>query len=166
MMAGHPSVARPDWLTAIRRYPIATFGGNLAWETAHMPLYTLWHTGTTRDITQAIIHCTLGDLVIATVALIVALVVAGSPAWPYERAGSVMAVMIAAGVGYTVYSEYLNTVVRGAWTYTEWMPTMPWLGTGLSPLAQWLIIPTVTLVWAGRTSPIGQQPRRAAIRHE
>jgi hypothetical protein len=166
MMAGHRSVARPDWLTAIRRYLIATFGGNLVWETAQMPLYTLWHTGTTRDIAQAIIHCTLGDLVIATVALIVALVVSGSPAWPYERAGSVMAVMVAAGVGYTVYSEYLNTVVRGAWTYTEWMPTMPWLGTGLSPLAQWLIIPTVTLVWAGRTSPIDQQPRRAASRPE
>lgn len=166
MMAGHPTVARPGWLTAIRRYLIATVGGNLVWETAQMPLYTLWHTGTARDIAQAIIHCTLGDSVIATVALVAALVVAGSPAWPYERAGSVIAVMVAVGVGYTAYSEYLNTVVRGAWTYTDRMPTMPWLGTGLSPLAQWLIIPTMTLVWAGRTSPIGQEPRREASRHE
>ena len=67
---------------------------------------------------------------------------------------------------YTVYSEYLNTVVRGAWAYTEWMPTVPWLGTGLSPLAQWLIIPTVTLIWAGRTLQLGVELRQEAYRRE
>jgi len=166
MMAGDPPVARPGWLIAIRRYLIAIMGGNLVWETAQMPLYTLWHSGTPREIAQAIIHCTLGDIVFATVALIAALVAAASPAWPHERAGPVITVMVALGIGYTIYSEYLNTVVRGAWTYSEWMPTVPWLGTGLSPLAQWLIIPTMALVWAGRTSPIGQRPRREASRHE
>ena len=147
---------QPDWLLVVRRYLVLTIAGNLVWETAQMPLYTLWHTGTVREIAQAIIHCTLGDVVIAIVALTAALVVAGSPAWPVERAGPVIAVLVIGGAGYTVYSEYLNTVVRGAWAYTEWMPTVPWLGTGLSPLAQWLIIPVVTLVWAGR--PMHRQP--------
>ena len=166
MTTHHPYCKQPDWLVAIRRYLIATTAGNLVWETAQMPLYTLWHTGTVREIAQAIIHCTVGDVIIAMVALTAALAVAGSPAWPHERAGPVIAVLVIGGAGYTVYSEYLNTIVRGAWAYTEWMPTVPWLGTGLSPLAQWLIIPTVTLIWAGRTLPLGVQLREEAYRRE
>jgi hypothetical protein len=53
-------------------------------------------------------------------------------------------------VGYTVYSEYMNTVVRQSWAYTEWMPRLPWLGTGLAPLAQWFVIPPLALLWAGK----------------
>lgn len=155
-----------DWLVAIRRYLVATIVGNLLWEVAQMPLYTLWVTGTTRELAQAIVHCTLGDIMIATIGLIAVLAVAGSPTWPRERAGVVIVGVVIAGVGYTVYSEYLNTVIRRSWTYTEWMPVVPWLGTGLSPLAQWLIIPTITLLWAGRTSrpaiDRGQEPYRHA----
>jgi hypothetical protein len=29
------------------------------------------------------------------------------------------------GVCYTIGSEYINTVVRRSWAYTEWMPTLP-----------------------------------------
>lgn len=148
-----PPDGQCDWLVAIRRYLVATSVGNLVWEAAQMPLYTLWYTGTAGEIAQAIVHCTLGDIVIATMGLIAVLAVAGSPAWPHERAGAVIVGVVIAEVGYTVYSEYLNTVVRQSWTYTERMPIEPWLGTGLSPLAQWLIIPTITLLWAGRTSP-------------
>jgi hypothetical protein len=50
------------------------------------------------------------------------------------------------GIGYTVFSEWLNVDVRATWAYTEQMPVLPPLGTGLTPLLQWLIIPTLT--WA------------------
>ena len=54
------------------------------------------------------------------------------------------------GMGYTVFSEYQNTVVRRSWAYTEWMPVLPWIGTGLAPLLQWLMLPPLALTWAGR----------------
>lgn len=165
-MTDYPPGKRPAWLTAIRRYLIATVGGSLVWETAQMPLYTLWQTGTAREIAQAVTHCTLGDIVIATVALVAALVVAGSPAWPHERAGSVIVVMVTVALVYTIYSEYLNTVVRGAWTYTEWMPTVPWLGTGLSPLTQWLIIPIAALMWAAQDPATSMERHMEASHHE
>jgi hypothetical protein len=30
------------------------------------------------------------------------------------------------------------------------MPRLPLLGTGLSPIAQWFVVPTAALVWARR----------------
>jgi hypothetical protein len=44
-----------------------------------------------------------------------------------------------------VLSEYVNTVIRATWAYSDLMPTMPWLGTGLAPLAQWIVIPGLAL---------------------
>ena len=144
---------RPDWLTVIRRYLVAVMAGNLVWETAQMPLYTLWNTGTAREIAWAVFHCTLGDGVIAAVGLIASLALAGSPVWPVQRAAAVIISVLIISVSYTIYSEYINTTVKQSWAYTIWMPRLPWLGTGLSPLAQWLIIPAVTLIWAGRGCP-------------
>jgi hypothetical protein len=128
---------RPNWLIAIRRYLIAIAFGNLLWETetAQMPLYTLWRAGTAAAIAQAVLHCTVGDVLIATLALVAALAVAGSAAWPNENVVSVAVVVVIGAASYTAYSEYVNTSVRKSWAYTEWMPTLPWLGT---VLRRWL----------------------------
>jgi hypothetical protein len=37
------------------------------------------------------------------------------------------------GLGYTVFSEWLNARIRQSWSYTEAMPVIPPLGTGLPP---------------------------------
>lgn len=108
-------------------------------------------------------------MLIATVGLAAGMALAGVPAWPEQRAVAVIAVVATAATaatGYTIYSEYLNTVVGQSWSYTETIPRLPWLGTGLSPLAQWLIVPVVALVWAGRAEPVrrgarpGNKPRQ------
>lgn len=140
----------PDWLTAIRRYLVAVAAGNLVWEFAQMPLYTLWQTGTPSRVAFAALHCTAGDVLIAATALLAALVVVGDTGWPGRQFVMVAATSGAIGVSYTLFSEHLNTMVRHAWAYSRLMPTLPWLGTGLVPLAQWLIIPPVALSWACR----------------
>jgi hypothetical protein len=141
-MEGIP--AAPDtWLSAIRRYLAVIAVGNLLWEFAQMPLYTLWRTGTVGGIVSAALHCTGGDVLIATAALVLALVVVGSSAWPRERFLPVAIAAMALGLGYTVFSEWLNIEVRRTWAYSDLMPVLPWLGTGLSPLAQWLVVPAL-----------------------
>jgi hypothetical protein len=57
---------------------------------------------------------------------------------------------VAIGLGYTVFSEWLNTVVRDGWTYAAAMPTVRigGLEVGLSPLAQWLVVPPLALLFA------------------
>lgn len=75
--------------------------------------------------------------------------------WPHERCAfrRVAAITIAGGVGYTVFSEWLNTTVRKSWAYSELMPIVPGLEIGLSPLAQWIVMPLLGFWWARRTCP-------------
>ena len=141
-----------QWLGALRIYLGFTTGLHLIWETAQLPLYTLWNTGSPQEIAFAVFHCTVGDLMIATLSLVLALVCFGGPAWPRERFIPVMVTTLAIGIAYTVYSEWLNTVVRKAWAYSEFMPTLPLLGTGLSPLLQWIVVPMLgfAAIWFRR----------------
>lgn len=134
------------WLPALRRYLAITAAGHLVWEVLHVPLYTIWSDGTAATITFAVLHCTGGDLLIATASLTGALVVAGSPWWPSERLRAVALLTLAFGVGYTVFSEWFNVSVRGSWAYSARMPTLPPFGTGLSPLLQWIVVPSAALV--------------------
>lgn len=77
---------------------------------------------------------------------------------PHFSVLHILSTVVIGTTGYTIYSEYVNTIVRRSWVYTEWMPMLPRLGAGLSPLAQWSIVPAVALVWAGRALPLRKQP--------
>jgi len=128
------------WLPAMRRYLAVIAVGNLVWEAAQMPLYTLRRTGSTQDIAFAVVHCTGGDVLVAAVSLLGSLLLFGTADWPRSRFLLVAAPTVVLGLGYTIYSEHLNTT-SNAWTYSELMPVLPGLGTGLAPLAQWLVMP-------------------------
>ncbi len=136
------------WLNVLRRYLAAMALGSLVWEFAHMPLYTLWETGSPGEIVFAAIHCTGGDILIAMSALLAALLLFGSGQWPeadYRRVG-LATVLI--GLGYTVFSEWLNIEVREAWAYRDLMPIIPVIDAGLSPVAQWIVLPVLAFWWA------------------
>ncbi len=145
------------WFPAMRRYLTAIAVGNLAWEAMQMPLYTLWRTGSTRDIAFAVVHCTGGDVLIAEAALVGSLLLLGGADWPRSHFLRVGGTAIVSGLAYTTYSEHLNTA-RSAWTYSELMPTLPWLGTGLAPLAQWVIVPALAFKAIG--SPLWSRAGR------
>lgn len=135
---------------------------NLLWETAQVPLYTLWRTGWPSEIAFAVLHCTASDVFIASGALVAALMVVGSPDWPATRFAPVTATAIAFGATYTVYSEHVNTAVTKSWAYSELMPIVPVLGTGLAPLAQWLLVPALSLAWAcHRAIPHDERVRKS-----
>ncbi len=88
-------------------------GANLLWEVLQLPLYTLWTTGSVREQVFAIAHCTAGDVLISTAALVAALLVFGDRRWPHKHFGRVAAATIAIGAGYTIYSEWVNTYGTG-----------------------------------------------------
>jgi hypothetical protein len=125
---------------AFRFVPI--FGAlSLAWETVHLPLYTIWREASPAENAFAVFHCALGDIAIGVASLLLALVVLRlrqPPSWPLAKLSTLTA---AFGVAYTVFSEWFNTSVEKTWTYSELMPELPVTGTGLSPVLQWLILP-------------------------
>ncbi|MBL8381255.1 MAG: hypothetical protein JNM79_25530 [Burkholderiales bacterium] len=83
----------------------------------------------------------MGDMLIAAAALLAALLVAGDARWPMTGFGRVAFLAVAAGVGYTVFSEWLNTTARGSWAYPEAMPVLPILEVGLTSVLQWVVVP-------------------------
>jgi hypothetical protein len=125
--------------------------GHLAWETAQLPLYTIWWTGTRREILFALIHCTGGDLLISAAALGLASLIARLSRRPFLGGGMILTAILL-GLSYSVFSEWLNTNIRQSWSYTEVMPVLPPLGTGLTPFLQWLLVPGLafaTTAYAG-----------------
>lgn len=128
-------------------------GLNLVWETAQLPLYTLWREASAGTMAFSVAHCTAGDIAIGTVALVTVLILARERAlaqWRWRR----IAVWTAlAGAAYAVFSEWSNTAILGSWAYSELMPTLEVAGitVGSSPLLQWLVLPPLALHLAGKS---------------
>jgi hypothetical protein len=141
-------------IRALRIYLTAVAVANLIWEALQLPLYTIWQTGTLQTQAFAIVHCTIGDVIIASCVLTIALVLTGDGEWPQKRFRRVAILAILLGLAYTVFSEWLNVVVRASWAYSDLMPVMTAFGlrVGLSPLLQWLVIPTAAFMIAKRSS--------------
>lgn len=143
---------RQSWRLIGYRFLPVLGGLNLAWETAHVPLYTIWNEASPAYIAFSVAHCTLGDVLIGGLALLLALIVGreGAPdEWRWLRTGVLSA---AFGVGYTVFSEWMNITILRIWVYAESMPTVDLGGfeIGLTPIAQWLVLPPLTLFLARR----------------
>jgi hypothetical protein len=119
---------------------------NLIWEVAQLPFYTLWAEGTPGEIAFAVVHCTAGDAMIAAAALAIAILLTRSWQWPSQGWGRVTVTTTLVGIGYTVFSEWLNVDLRQSWTYTAAMPRLPPWGTGLTPFLQWLLLPPLAML--------------------
>ena len=130
------------WLRALRLYIAAGAGFNLVWELGQLPLYTVWNTASNGALLYDSLHCTVGDTMIASLGMLTSILVAGSAAWPTARFFAVSMLTVFFGVGFTIFSEWHNTVVTHAWTYAPSMPTV--LGIGLAPIAQWVVVPICT----------------------
>ena len=50
----------------------------------------------------------------------------------------------------TIGLEYLHTEITGRWAYNEAMPLLPVIGTGLSPILQWIFVPLLVLWYLSR----------------
>lgn len=117
---------------------------NLGWEVLQLPFYTLWSTASAPAIAWGVLHCTLGDVLIAVVTFVVARrLTRGLPGMVF------LVALITLGVGYTVFSEWLNVSVRASWAYAPAMPVVPPFGTGLTPLLQWILLPPAAFFLAG-----------------
>jgi hypothetical protein len=82
--------ASSNWFGALRAYLAAVAAADLAWEVAHLPLYTLWQTVTIYEQLFTVAHCTTGDIIIALSCLVVALILAGHREWAVRRFVPVM----------------------------------------------------------------------------
>ena len=87
------------------------FGLNLTWEVAHVRLYAIWASaqeprGT--SIAWALLHCTLGDVLIALAMFALAGVVLRSAEWPALRPWAGGTIFVIGATAFTAWSEWYN----------------------------------------------------------
>jgi hypothetical protein len=117
---------------------------NLAWEIAHVRLYTLWAEADDLVVSWSLFHCTLGDVAIALTMFAVAAIMLWRTDWPVRHPWIGGAVVVIGAMAFTAWSEWYNVYRAGNWAYTASMPLV--FGIGLSPLLQWLILPPVMVI--------------------
>lgn len=136
----------------IRSYLTIAAIGNLLWEVLQQPFYTLWRIASPAYVAFAIIHCWIGDLMIASFSLALGIIASRSlGSKRFFPAGVIVSVL--AGVSYTIFSEWQNMSVHHFWTYSAYMPRLPIVGTGLLPILQWILVPAIAL-YCARKSPL------------
>lgn len=102
----------------------------------------------------------LGDVLIGGAALFTTLICARESAlarWRWRRIAVLTALI---GLAYTVFSEWMNITWLRSWTYADSMPTLGIGGfeLGLSPVAQWLVVPPIALYLASRRYGLISRP--------
>ena len=136
---------------------------NLAWEIAQVRLYTIWAEADSTTVAWALLHCSIGDVLIALATFALAGMMLRRADWPASRPWAGGAIVVTGALAYTAWSEWYNVYRTGSWGYTASMPLI--FGIGLSPLLQWLILPSVLVVVYRTLVPalFGQNSSRSAI---
>lgn len=131
----------------IKRWAVAamlTLTLHYAWEMGQAPLFTNFANAGWSDHAIPCFRAALGDLLIAFCAYALAALVFWQPMWPFiARWHRPFAVCLGVGLTITIAFEYY-ALRTNRWDYTDGMPTV--IGAGLSPLAQWLAVPAITIV--------------------
>lgn len=150
---------RPHWTVPLVLVWITSFFLHLTWEMWQVRFYEGMATANHAAAIWVCTKATFGDANIALFAYLTAALSVRSISWVRAPTVKSLFFYLAAGLLITVLFEYLATEVLGRWSYDELMPTLPLLGTGLLPLAQWIVVPLVSL-YATRLMYFGFLPMR------
>ena len=119
---------------------------NLVWEFWQVPFFRGMadqpHWLGVKACTQA----TFGDAGISLAAFWITALLARSRIWILQPNRWNIAVFLGVGIVTTIILEGMATGAFQRWNYSDAMPRLPILGTGLLPLIQWLLIPPL-VVW-------------------
>ncbi|MGB3755651.1 MAG: hypothetical protein WBA07_04665 [Rivularia sp. (in: cyanobacteria)] len=89
---------------------------------------------------------TFGDVLIALTGFWTVAFFSKSRCWFRQPKWWQLSIFILVSLVITIIFEKLATGVLNRWEYADIMPTLPVLGTGLTPIIQWIIIPLI-IIW-------------------
>ena len=115
-----------------------------------MPFYQIPAEVSHSDMVRNCTLATVGDVGISIAAFWTVAVISKSRQWFHQPRRWQVSSFILVGVVITVVFEALATGMFNAWKYADSMPTLPFLGTGLLPLLQWILVPPIILWFVKR----------------
>lgn len=168
--AGGPGPPTPDrsrsrsaelWTAPELSVGFFSFLLHFVWEFVQVPTYAGMAEMPHWEGVKLCMSATFGDVGFALTAFWVASVAARSRDWILRPTRVPSVIFVAVGIVLTVGFEHYYTTISLRWTYSDLMPLVPPLGTGLSPLLQWLVIPLL-VIWLTRRHLLGMHALRAA----
>jgi hypothetical protein len=118
---------------------------NFFWEVVHTYFYTL-KDSTFDTMLSGWLHCTWGDVIITIGSFWFVSLTSWNRRWflGLNKINFIGFIMV--GVAYTFFSEWANIQIFKSWSYNESMPMIPWTEVGLSPVLQWVVIPSTVIL--------------------
>lgn len=129
---------------ALAPFALFAFLLNFVWEMLQTPLFAWMPQLPHWPMTLICLRATLGDVGIAIVAFVAGAAADKRLRWFEAPSKHASAAYIAAGILLTTVFE-LHAIGTGRWAYSKLMPTLPWIGIGLAPFLQWIILPPIVL---------------------
>lgn len=126
-----------------------SFAFHFVWEFIQAPTYADMVERPHWDGIKLCTSATFGDVGFALTAFWVTAIFAKSRNWIAAPKPWQFGTFLAVGILLTIGFEYYYTQISLRWTYSDLMPLVPPFGTGMSPLMQWLIIPSVVTWYCG-----------------
>jgi hypothetical protein len=119
---------------------IFSFLLNFVWEVLQTPFFI----DLSSDINTIVwfrLHCTFGDVIIALGSFWLVSLIFKNRLWILQPSRANIFLFILFGVSYTIFSEIKNVSIKDLWGYSDLMPVIPYIGVGIVPLVQWIVIP-------------------------
>lgn len=116
---------------------------NFVWEMLQMPLFSYPQDASLVQINLACIQASAGDAVMIVISFWIVAALRKDRGWILRPSLRSLALFLLPGIIMTIAFEALATGPLHRWTYADTMPILPGLGTGITPLAQWLILPPI-----------------------
>ena len=126
---------------------------NFVWETQQMRFFDVPLEFTIVDAINGCTQATLGDAGISLAAFWAVASVVKSRQWMSRPTWRQVGGFILVGVLITIVFEALATGPLNRWVYGDDMVTLPVLGTGLLPLLQWIVVPSLVVWFVKRQVP-------------
>lgn len=117
---------------------------NFFWEVLHTYFYEFKESPFS-TLLYGWLHCTLGDVIITLGAFWLVSLISRNRRWFLSPNRLYLIAFVLAGVAYTFFSERANVHIFKSWEYNELMPMIPLTEIGLTPILQWIIIPSLTV---------------------
>lgn len=127
------------------------FAVNALWEALQTPLYAD-RSGGALYLIRTRLHCAVGDVLILLGCFAIVSLIWRNRHWIATRSISPRLLFVTLGLGYTVASEVLHTRWLRSWAYAPEMPLL--FGIGLTPLLQWVTVPSALLALLGSAKGI------------
>lgn len=118
---------------------------NFVWEMLQMPLFSYPADTSMTQINLACIQASAGDAAMIIIAFWVVVFLQKDREWYFHPSVRSLALFLLPGVIMTIVFEAMAMGPLDRWAYNNAMPTLPGLGTGLAPLAQWLLLPSLII---------------------